>query len=242
MKKLSYRSLLFALALAALVLLLPGCDGSGVTRQVYAEAFPSGDVLSISVITRTNPGNNAAYGGNEFETGLSLQTLQKRLSRSDCACTTIQHPQVSSPALLLRAPRPDGRSDVYLLAQKETGRYVFSPLRFNCYREKTADGEPAGESDDLLLPGFYLAPERWLRMDPTLFCDEPYPCSQILLDGAACEDVVAAFEAFYQASFGYTVQREQNTIRLTRTDAPAASFLLEFTFPAGIPTLTVRKA
>ena len=75
-KKLILFSLLALLALS-------GCDGSGWSKTIEAQAYPSGNVLELKYGARQNGGEYAAYGGTKFQSELSPWEMVRRGGSED---------------------------------------------------------------------------------------------------------------------------------------------------------------
>ena len=60
------------------LLVLAGCDGSGWSKTIEAQAYPSGNVLELKYGARLNPLNYMHYGGNQFTSELTPYELVRR--------------------------------------------------------------------------------------------------------------------------------------------------------------------
>ena len=98
------------------LLVLAGCDGSGWSKTIEAQAYPSGNVLELKVGARQNGGEYAAYGGTKFQSELSPWEMVRRGGSEDFTAEAVRHGDEPAGYLLF-VKQEDGTRDFYWLTQ-----------------------------------------------------------------------------------------------------------------------------
>lgn len=183
------------------LLLFSGCDGSSSVQSVQAAALLSGAELSLPIRSaKAFPEQVEMYGYMTFAYDGDLRAMQQEIGQTPEVEAELVH-----NSLLLR--RDSGQTaDFYCIHPVSQGSYVFSGMAGVLVPEYFAD-TGAEMPTAFLLPVHLISDTRILHAEPLylLHADTAYEAFA----------GIDAFYQFYEAAGWYTLERTEDTIRIT---------------------------
>ena len=213
------KSLALLLALAMLVSVLTGCSGKS-GGGIQARAFDSDETLVLDLKADVNSGDFVSYGGYQFETGKSLDAMQKLIVKKNSGIASAKFENDYGPCWLFT--KEDGSVTHYwCLYQKEPQNIKDWYIFVGAHRELRL----ADRNYDLLLP-LHLISDSYLRdnMADRLELGTAYACGLLETENTMQE----LFYSFYASSGLYTVTGSEQGFLLT--DRQSGGQQLQFSF------------
>ena len=222
---------LFLICLLGL-LVLAGCDGSGWSKTIKAQAHPSMNVLELNVGARLNPGNYLSYGGNQFTSELAPLEIVQRGGSVDFTAEAVR--RADEPAgYLLSVKQENGAKDFYWLTQtiRKDGEqwYRYTGMRYRLRPEQEVEGAKALYA---LIPAFALDAVTSNRNEQDLTLGQSYHCNAVTVGETDWPEPQQLFAAFYRASGWYDVE-EDGIVLTVRPKGEDSGAALRFSFEDG---------
>lgn len=186
-------------------------DGTSKSDTVSAQAFPSGNVLSLPIRTRVNYGDFYAFGDMHFRSSDNRYELEEKIRAWLPDCTVTDY----GSSILVSKTDADGKTDHYLFACRGLAdgkkAYVWSGMR--CTLSNTSE-----EYGDILIPLHLFDDDRIaLRHTTQLVSGAEYEvCERVSVyesvPPAELEIGLQTFRAFYESCGWFDVSERDGKL------------------------------